>query len=540
MKKRLLFKNLTFCLAFLVLVFLSPLFQGFQGIQAWAASGSNATISPISSLSDFIGKNISILNGSTFDVHIQKNPILKGDVNILYQNSDIDSISSLLSGKSDAIAMDMPIAAMVVSEHKELMIFPEVIMEDQYGFGFRKGSPLLAPFNEAMRKLESQGLNEKMSTKWMGTDEEEKVLIPQDWEGKNGTLRYWVNTGTPPMSYLGPDGTPIGYAVDFVLHIAREMDYKVEITECAFDGLIPALQGGKADLAGRSMSITEERLQKIDFSDPFFEGGSVLVVKKADVDSSMIPKEDDGQKNSGKGGFFNSIRSSFRRTFVEESRWKVFLTGLFNTLIITFSSMIFGCILGFLLFLLCRKTGKAVRGIVHGVTGVIVGNPAVVLLMVLFYVVFGKSTITGMLVSIIAFTLIFGTSVLQMLQTGTNAVDLGQTEGAYALGFNDNQTFFRFILPQAILHILPIFKSEVSSLLKATAVVGYIAVQDLTRAGDMVRNRTFEAFFSLIFVAIVYYLAGKLLGGLVSLLGERIDPMRRKKEKILKGVNYHD
>lgn len=117
----------------------------------------------------------------------------------------------------------------------------------------------------------------------MGTDESVKVLIPQDWEGKNGTLRYWVNTGTPPMGYLGANGTPVGYAVDLVLHIAREMDYKVEITECAFDGLIPALQGGKADLAGRSMSITEERKQKIDFSDPFYYGGAYMVVKKSDM-----------------------------------------------------------------------------------------------------------------------------------------------------------------------------------------------------------------------------------------------------------------
>jgi polar amino acid transport system substrate-binding protein len=163
-----------------------------------------------------------------------------------------------------------------------------VVQKDSYGFGFQKGSPLVAPFNEAMQKLLAQGLADEMTVKWMGTDETAKVLIPQDWEGKNGTLRYWVNTGTPPMSYLGPDGTPVGYAIDFVLHVAREMDYKVEITECAFDGLIPALQGGKADLAGRSMSITEERLKKIDFSDPFYRGGSVFVVRKSDVNPVLL------------------------------------------------------------------------------------------------------------------------------------------------------------------------------------------------------------------------------------------------------------
>ena len=495
----------------------------------------------LKTMADFRGKKISILSGTTFDVHMEKNSALQGDVTLLYQNSDVDSISSLLSGKCDAIAMDKPIAEMLISDHEELMIFPEIIMPDAFGFGFQKGSPLVPAFNAAMEKLMSQGLSDTLIAKWMGNDEDAKVLIPQDWEGKNGTLRYWVNTGTPPMSYLGPEGTPVGFTVDLLLHVAREMDYGVEITECAFDGLIPALQAGKADVAGRSMSITEERLKMIDFSDPFYIGGSVMVVRQADVDDSLLLTTDFDEKKTGSEtpGFFQSIANSFRRTFLEENRWEVFVTGLLNTLLITFSSMLLGCVLGFALFLLCRKTGKTVRGIVQGITGVIVGIPAVVLLMVLFYVVFGKSSISGIPVSIIAFTLTFGTSVFHMLETGTGAVDYGQTEGAYALGFSDNETFFRVIFPQAVMHILPIFKGEVSSLLKATAVVGYIAVQDLTRAGDMVRNRTFEAFFSLISVAVIYYVIGKLIGLLVDWLQNRINPARRKTARILKGVDYN-
>ncbi len=236
-----------------ILLLASILFSVFS-FPVCAESGKLKT------MADFVGKSISMLTGTTFDVHMEKNEVLQGNVNILYQNSDVDSVSSVLSGKSDAIILDKPIAEMVVSEHKELMIFPEIVMEDAYGFGFQKGSPLVPVFNEAMGKLLRQGLGDEMTAKWMGDDESVKKLIPQDWEGKNGTLRFWVNTGTPPMSYLGPEGTPVGYAVDFVLHVGREMGYKVEITECAFDGLIPALQGGKADLAGRSMSITEERL----------------------------------------------------------------------------------------------------------------------------------------------------------------------------------------------------------------------------------------------------------------------------------------
>ena len=154
--------------------------------------------------------------------------------------------------------------------------------------------------------------------------------------------------------------------------------------------------------------------------------------------------------------------------------------------------------------------------------------------MVLFYIIFGKSNISGIIVSIIAFTLTFGISVYSMLKTGTGAVDQGQTEGSYALGFSDNEAFFLIILPQALMHILPIFKGELVSLLKATAVVGYIAVQDLTRAGDMI------AFFSLISVAIIYYVIGRILGWLISIIQKKVDPARRSKEKILKGVDSND
>ena len=159
---------------------------------------------------------------------------------------------------------------------------------------------------------------------------------------------------------------------------------------------------------------------------------------------------------------------------------------------------------------------------------------------VLFYIVFGKSNISGIIVSIIAFTLTFGISVYSMLKTGTGAVDQDQTEGSYALGFSDNEAFFLIILPQALMHILPIFKGELVSLLKATAVVGYIAVQDLTRAGDMIRNRTFDAFFSLISVAIIYYVIGRILGWLIKNVQKLVDPARRSKEKILKGVDSND
>ena len=123
---------------------------------------------------------------------------------------------------------------------------------------------------------------------------------------------------------------------------------------------------------------------------------------------------------------------------------------------------------------------------------------------------------------------------------GVGTVDRGQYEAAYALGHTNRHTFFRIILPQALPHIMPAYKGEIVGLIKATAIVGYIAVQDLTKMGDIVRSRTYEAFFPLIAITIIYFALESLLGFLIGRIRIRIDPKRRTPGRILKGVKTGD
>ena len=123
---------------------------------------------------------------------------------------------------------------------------------------------------------------------------------------------------------------------------------------------------------------------------------------------------------------------------------------------------------------------------------------------------------------------------------GTGAIDNGQFEASYALGYSNRRTFFRIILPQVIPHVISAYKGEIIGLLKATAIVGYIAVQDLTKMGDIIRSRTYEAFFPLIAVTIIYFILEILLGSMINRIQIRIDPKQRKPEDILKGVKTHD
>ena len=167
----------------------------------------------------------------------------------------------------------------------------------------------------------------------------------------------------------------------------------------------------------------------------------------------------------------------------------------------------------------------------------IAGTPVVVILMILFYVIFGKvRDMSGILVAIIGFTLTFGAFVYDHMTVSVSSVDRGQTEAAYALGYTKNKTFFRIIFPQAMTIFLPSYCGQAVELIKATAVVGYVAVNDLTKMGDIIRSNTYEAFFPLIATAVIYFLLTWILASLLKLLKLRFEPKRRRKEDILKGV----
>ena len=234
--------------------------------------------------------------------------------------------------------------------------------------------------------------------------------------------------------------------------------------------------------------------------------------------------------------FFAGVRESFYKTFIRENRYRLFIDGVITTLTITVLSILFGTALGFLIYMLCRNGGRIPDILSRLFVWLIQGMPVVVLLMILYYIIFAKTQMSGTVVAVIAFTLVFGAAVFGMLKMGVGAVDQGQMEAALALGYGRTHAFFRIILPQALPHFLPSYKGEVVSLIKATAIVGYIAVQDLTKMGDIVRGRTYEAFFPLIAVAVIYFLLGGLLTFLTGRIEKLINPRRRKKEAILRGI----
>ncbi|MBQ6673083.1 MAG: amino acid ABC transporter permease, partial [Spirochaetia bacterium] len=226
---------------------------------------------------------------------------------------------------------------------------------------------------------------------------------------------------------------------------------------------------------------------------------------------------------------WSSLCASFEKTFIREARWKLIAEGIEITIIISLLAALFGTLLGFGICGLRLSGNRIANGSALAFIRIMQGMPMVVLLMILFYVVFAKTGLSSIWVAVIGFGMNFGAYVSEMIRTGILAVDKGQMEAALALGYTKPKAFIRMVLPQAAQHFLPVYQGEFISLVKMTAVVGYIAIQDLTKAGDIIRSRTYEAFFPLISVAIIYFIIAWLLTRILVALQRRLDPKQRRK-----------
>lgn len=240
---------------------------------------------------------------------------------------------------------------------------------------------------------------------------------------------------------------------------------------------------------------------------------------------------------------FTDFKEDFILNFVDEGRWKWLVEGLGNTLLITFFALLIGLVIGILIAAVrstydqnresmeMHKTPgyyllKIVNGICHLYLTVIRGTPVVVQLLIMYFIIFASSR-DSLMVATIAFGINSGAYVAEILRGGIMSIDKGQFEAGRSLGFNYVQTMIYIIIPQVFKSVLPTLCNEFIVLLKETSVAGYVGIVDLTKAGDLIRGRTFSAFMPLIAVALIYLVMVVILTALVGILERRL----RKNER---------
>lgn len=233
---------------------------------------------------------------------------------------------------------------------------------------------------------------------------------------------------------------------------------------------------------------------------------------------------------SVKGWFVNlwkNFADQFYLNFIKGNRWKYLTGGLGNTLMITMGALVLGVVFGFLLALVRTthdRTGKLgfLNGLAKLYLTVVRGTPVVVQLMIIYFVVFASVRINGVIAAIIAFGLNSAAYVAEIFRSGIMSIDKGQMEAGRSLGLTYGQTMWRIIMPQAVKNVLPALGNEMITLLKETSVSGYIALQDLTKGGDIIRGRTYSAFMPLLAVAAIYLIIVLILQALVGRLERRL------------------
>ena len=483
---------------------------------------SSAADNTIKSVDDLKGKNIGVqlgTTGDTFATDYEKD----GTANLERYTKAADAIQALNQNKIDCVIIDEQPALSFIAVNKNLAILEEEFAVEEYALCVKKGnSELLSKINTALQKLKTDGTIAKINTNYIGTDDE-KGTMPYQKKNvqRTGKLVVATNAEFKPYEYI-ENNQIVGIDMDIMQAVCDELGLEMEIENMAFDSILSAIQSGKADVGAAGMTVTEDRKQNVDFSDSYTTSKQVIIINKGSSSAS------DGKSDTKSLSFTDKLRQNF----VEDNRWQYILSGLGNTLLITLLAIIIGLVIGTLVAVVRTvhdQQGKLkiLNVICKIYLAVIRGTPAMIQLLIIYYVIFASVNVNKILVAVVAFGLNSGAYVAEVIRSGINAVDKGQFEAGRCLGLNYRQTMSNIIMPQAFKNMLPALCNEFISLLKETAISGYIGLQDLTKGGDIIRSQTFEAFIPLVAVALIYLVMVLLLSYGVSRLERRLKKNER-------------
>lgn len=469
----------------------------------------------ITGVDDLQKAKIGVMTGTTGEIIArEKFP----DADIKSFDDVMDAIAALKSGQIEAVITAYPTTLNTVRHNPDLGYLKEALSYEDTSIAVRKeDKELLNQLNEIISRFRQDGTLEDIDRRWIKSDlspyEQVEITVPP--EGK--VIKVGVAATREPFSFVDDKQQVTGHDAELAKRIASELGRPLEFVDMKFSALIPALQSGKIDMIISCMSATEERRKSVSFTEPYYKNAQTIMVRNIEDAEPGI-------------SFLQGIKESFNNNIILENRYLLIINGLKTTIIISLLAVVFGTLLGGLICFMRMSRLRILSSIARVYISILRGVPVLVLLMLIFYVAFASVDISPILVAVIAFGLNFAAYVAEMYRSGIESVDKGQTEAGIAMGFTKSKTFFYIVLPQAVRHILPVYKGEFISLLKMTSVVGYIAVEDLTKASDIIRSRTFDAFFPLVMAAILYFVIAWLLLLGIGCIERYFDPKAQKRQ----------
>ena len=476
-------------------------------VALWACSGGkSAPEAAPSCIEELAGHTVAVAGGSSTDLLLSQ-----------YEGIDLMRIGvgdmpvAVKSGRADfAVMQEIQYDANQMDRQGFRKYFGG-ILRGSAAIGFRKeDTALCEEFNHFLRDMHASGEYDNWYRGWVHNLDSMVVECgntPPPGEGK--PLNVGITLVYPFIFLWNEEIT--GMETDLMNRFCRRKGYSPQYSVVQFPALIPSLNTNKIDLILSHLMVTPERSQQVLFSEEYLEGSQCCFGRNPEWQADAGP------------GLWQRIRDSVRKNLLEENRWKLLADGLTVTLEISFFSLILAILIGALLCFLRMRPNKAVSGGTAAFVNTVRGIPVLVILMIMFYVIFSGIHLPGVAVAIFSFGLFYGACFCEVFRSGMLGVDAGQWEAGSALGLNKLQAFRLIALPQALKRIVPVFKGEVVSLIKSTSIVGYVAVIDLTCAGDIIRTRTLDAFFPLILVSIIYIILSRVSAALLDALDRKLN-----------------
>ena len=446
---------------------------------------------------DFIGQTIGIPTGYAMDVVIENQ--FQGTAAFY---SDLSApLEDVRRGRVSGLMLDNSVALVITNKpgNEDLMIVDVPVEWFSGPFAaISINQDIIDRFNVFLAELNVSGTLENMIDYWLFDNPGSDPPMPDIKLPDSGDVLTVATTGlTVPFSYFGDNGQLKGLCIEIIKRFALHEGMRLEFYMVDFAGMIPSVVTGRADIAFDALTITEERKKSVIFTEPYFYDHAAIITLRYEEGTTAA---------SDSLGFTDWFRTGIQRNLIQDARWRLIVDGLGVTMTIAFFAQIFGTIVGALVCWLLTSKNRIIRGFGNFYCGIIHGTPMVVLLMVTYYVIFGNTNVIGIIIAVITFSMITGSGIARNLKGAIETVDITEIEAARSIGFSAFKAFIYITLPQAIKRALPSYTNGFVELVKATAIVGFIAIQDLTRAGDIIRSRTYDAFFPLLTVALIYLL----------------------------------
>jgi len=475
----------------------------FVALAGFASCGSHRDVYEPHSMEELSGHTVALMEGSVQADYAQAN-LMDKNITFAYYPSMTDCMLSVRQGKTDVYFGNDLISFNQAFRDQHMKICHKVTeINAPTAFAVKKGNDKLRlELNAFIDSLKMTGEFDEICNRWLNPDNTDFhdtyriEPIPADPIDETNVLKVGISGVKLPSQVL-IDNKWTGYEIEFLQRFAAAYGYNLKISTYDFHNLIPAVNSGSVDVIAATLIISPAREKNVDFTSHLATMFTTFIVMDRDA--------------AGEETFLDKMKASAKVSLVDENRWLLILDGLKMTLIITLFALLFGSVLGGFVCALKMSRKRWKRRIADVYIYVMRNTPMLVFLMIMFYVVLAQSGLAPSVIAIIAFSMNSAAFIAEIYRTGIQTVDKGQVEAGRALGCSAFKTFVHIVAPQAAKKAIPVYKNECITLLKGTSIVGYISIIDLTKGSDLIRSASFEAFFPLIIITIIYFILASVI-----------------------------